>query len=51
MKVIRPADLLWRLEGGHQEALGGILVSTEHLTGRDDAASAGQGHAFQDAPG
>ncbi len=32
MKVIRPADLLWRLEGGHQEALGGILVSTEHLT-------------------
>ncbi len=32
MKVIRPADLLWRLEGGHQEALAGILVSTEHLT-------------------
>ncbi len=32
MKVIRPADLLWQLEGARQEAMTGILVSTEHLT-------------------
>ncbi len=32
MKVLRPADLLWRLEGASQAALVGLLVSTEHLT-------------------
>jgi len=32
MRVIRPADLLWRLEGESTQVLVGILVSTEHVT-------------------
>ena len=32
IRVLRPADTLWRLEGSCQQALVGILASTEHLT-------------------
>jgi quercetin dioxygenase-like cupin family protein len=32
MRVLREPDILWRLEGERQQALVGILVSTEHLT-------------------
>ncbi len=32
MKVLRDADVLWRLEGQEQQILVGILASTEHLT-------------------
>jgi mannose-6-phosphate isomerase-like protein (cupin superfamily) len=30
--VIRPADLLWRLQGSRQQVLLGLMASTEHLT-------------------
>ncbi len=32
LRVVRDADVLWRLEGREHPALVGILVSTEHLT-------------------
>jgi len=32
MRVLREADVLWRLEGDRQQVLVGILVSTEHFT-------------------
>jgi len=32
MRVLRDADLLWRLEGRERQVLTGILASTEHLT-------------------
>lgn len=32
MRVIRDADLVWRLEGGEQQLPVGIIASTEHLT-------------------
>jgi quercetin dioxygenase-like cupin family protein len=32
MRVLRDADMLWRLEGREQQTLVGILASTEHLT-------------------
>jgi quercetin dioxygenase-like cupin family protein len=32
IQVLREADFLWRLEGQNQQALVGILASTEHLT-------------------
>ena len=32
IRVLREADLLWRLEGTEQQFLVGILASTEHLT-------------------
>lgn len=32
IRVLRPADVLWRLEGERQHAAVGILASTEHLT-------------------
>ena len=32
IRVLRQSDLLWRLEGERQQALVGILASTEHLT-------------------
>ncbi|HYN88688.1 MAG TPA: cupin domain-containing protein [Ardenticatenaceae bacterium] len=32
IRVLREADVLWRLEGQEQPALVGILASTEHLT-------------------
>ena len=32
MQVVREADVLWRLEGAKQQALVGLLASTEHLT-------------------
>lgn len=32
MRVIRPADMLWRLEGEERPVLVGILASTEYLT-------------------
>lgn len=32
IRVLRDEDILWRLEGGRQQAVVGILASTEHLT-------------------
>ena len=32
IRVVREADLLWRLEGADQQLLVGILAATEHLT-------------------
>ncbi len=32
MRVLRDAEILWRLEGPEKQVLVGILVSTEHLT-------------------
>lgn len=32
MHVVRPTDVLWRLEGDDQQMLVGLLASTEHLT-------------------
>ena len=32
IRVVREADLMWRLQGERQEALVGVLASTEHLT-------------------
>ena len=32
IKVLREADYLWSLEGAEQQALTGILASTDHLT-------------------
>jgi quercetin dioxygenase-like cupin family protein len=32
LRVLRPADVLWRLEGAQQQMLVGILAATEHLT-------------------
>ncbi|MDA2925620.1 cupin domain-containing protein [Acidobacteria bacterium AH-259-G07] len=31
-KVVRESDILWRLEGGKNQVLVGILVSTDHVT-------------------
>jgi quercetin dioxygenase-like cupin family protein len=32
IQVVRPADLLWRIQGDRQQALVGMLASTEQLT-------------------
>ena len=32
IRVLRESDILWRLEGERQQALVGIIASTEHLT-------------------